>query len=30
LNGQYAVDANIKTTTFHRAIATPIRCQKQQ
>jgi hypothetical protein len=29
-NDQYAVDANIITTTFHRAIATPIRCQKQQ
>ncbi len=29
-SGQFAVDANITTTTFTRAIATPIRCQKQQ
>ena len=29
-SGSYAVDANITTTTFTRAIATPIRCQKQQ
>ncbi|MBQ1209707.1 MAG: hypothetical protein IIX64_04480 [Bacteroidales bacterium] len=30
ISGDYAVDANITTTSFTRAIATPIRCQKQQ